>query len=91
MSNDKIQRTARIYALQNAVQFDGKARIKAVTGKVIGVLGKDDFPLKNIISIVKSVVKEVNNIPLYRQITELENIAPGLLKKEKRETGRGSL
>ena len=85
MPNNRIQKTARMYALQNAVQFDGRANVKAVTGKVIAVLKKDSFSIKKIISIVNSVVDEVNGIPLHRQISELKKIAPELLKREKKE------
>ena len=84
MSADKIQKTARIYALQNAVQFDGKANSKAVVGKVIAVLQKDGFSPKEIIPIVNSVISEVNKIPLEKQVAELEKLAPELLKKEKK-------
>jgi len=85
MSSDKIQKIARIYALQNAIRFDGNANAKAVVGKVIGVLRKDGFSPKEIIPIVNSVVEEVNNIELDVQIAELEKLAPELLKKEKKE------
>jgi glutamyl-tRNA synthetase len=85
MSSDKIQKTARMYALQNAIRFDGNANVKAVVGKVIGVLRKDGFSPREIIPIVSSVVAEVNNIQLDAQIAELEKLAPDLLKKEKKE------
>jgi glutamyl-tRNA synthetase len=85
MSVDKIQKTARIYALQNAVKFNGKASSKAVVGKVVAALQKDDFSPKEIIPIVNSVIAEINKIPLDKQIAELEKLAPELLKKEKRE------
>ena len=85
MANDKIQKTARMYALQNAIRFDGNANVKAVVGKVIGVLRKDGFSPREIIPIVSSVVEEVNNIQLDTQIAELEKLAPELLKKEKKE------
>ncbi|MCK5636791.1 MAG: glutamate--tRNA ligase, partial [Thermoplasmatales archaeon] len=85
MSTDKIQKTARIYALQNAVQFNGKANPKAVVGKVIAALQKDGFSPKEIIPIVTSVTVEVNKISLEKQIKELEKLAPELLKKEKKE------
>jgi len=85
MSSDKIQKIARIYALQNAIRFDGNANVKAVVGKVIDVLRKDGFSPKEIIPIVKSVVEKVNNIQLGTQINELEKLAPELLKKEKKE------
>jgi len=85
MSTDKIQKTARIYALQNAIWFKGKANSKAVVGKVIAALQKEDFSPKEIIPIVNSAIVKVNKIPLNKQITELEKLAPELLKKEKKE------
>ena len=83
MHEDKIKKTARIYALQNAIQFDGKANVKAVIGKVISILRKDGFSPKEIIPIVNSVVEEINGIELKKQIAELEKLAPQLLVKEK--------
>ena len=85
MSKDKIQNVARIYALQNAVQFNGKANLKAVVGKVIAVLQKNGFSPKDIIPIVNSVIEDVNKIPYDKQVSELEKLAPELLKKEKKE------
>ena len=52
---DKIKDTARIYALQNAVQFNGKANAKAVVGKVIAVLTKEGFTPKNTRHCVNSI------------------------------------
>jgi glutamyl-tRNA synthetase len=85
MSADKIHKIARKYALQNAVQFNGKANSKAVTGKVVAVLQKDGFSPKEIVPIVNSVISKVNKIPLKKQVAELEKLAPELLKKEKKE------
>jgi glutamyl-tRNA synthetase len=85
MSTDKIKQTARKYALQNAAQFDGKANAKAVTGKVIAVLQKEGFSPKDIIPVVNIVVNEVNKLSLDKQISELEALAPELLRKEKKE------
>jgi glutamyl-tRNA synthetase len=85
MSAEKIKKTARKYALQNAVQFNGKANSKAVIGKVIAVLQKDGFSPKEIIPIVNSIIVDVNKIPLNKQMAELEKLNPELLKKEKKE------
>ena len=82
---NKIKDTARIYALQNAVQFNGKANAKAVVGKVIAVLTKEGFTPKKIVSIVNDVIKEVNNIHIKEQKAELGRLAPELLVKEKKE------
>ena len=85
MPPNKIKETARIYALQNAIQFNGTANAKSVIGKVIGVLQKKGFNPKKIIPIVNFVVNEVNKIPLEKQVSELEKTAPELLRKEKKE------
>jgi glutamyl-tRNA synthetase len=85
MSSEKIQKTARKYALQNAIQFNGKANEKSVVGKVIAAFKKEDLSPKDIIPVVSSVVEQVNSIPLNEQISELKKIAPELLKKEKKE------
>ena len=82
---NRIKETSRKYALQNAVQFDGKANPKAVIGKTIGELKKEGLFPEEIIPVVNSVVKEVNSISLERQIEELKKIAPELLQKEKKE------
>ena len=85
MSTDKIKKTAKLYALQNAIRFNGKANSNAVVGKVIAILQKDSLSAKEILPIVSSVISEVNKIPLDKQIAELEKLAPELLIKEKKE------
>jgi len=85
MSKEIIQKTARKYALQNAINFNGKANPKAVIGKVIAVLQKDGFSPKEIIPVVNSVIKEINKISLKKQVLELEKLAPELLVKQKKE------
>ena len=85
MSPEKIKEAAQIYALQNAIQFNGKAEVKAVIGKVIAALKDEGFSPKDIIPIVNSVVKNINQLPLEKQISELQKLAPELLHKEKKE------
>lgn len=85
MSVDKIQKIARKYALQNAIQFDGKADQKAVAGKVIAAFKNEDVSPKEIFRISGATCLEVNSIPLEKQKIELEKIAPELLHKEKKE------
>ncbi len=85
MSEERIRKTARIYALQNAVQFNGKANPNAVVGKVIAVLQKEGFSPKELIPIINKVTSEINKLSLDNQKDELERNAPELLKKEKKE------
>ena len=85
MLNEKIHTVIKKYALQNAIQFNGKSNEKAVIGKVIAELKKDNISPKEIISLVNSIVKKINSLSLKEQIKELEVIAPELLVKEKKE------
>ena len=85
MSKDKIHQTARLYALQNAVQFTGKAHPKAVIGKVIAVCKKENISPKEIIPVVHKLVKEINSLSLEEQRRLLAKEAPELLHKEKQE------
>ena len=71
MSKERIQKTARIYALQNAVQFNGKANPKAVVGKVIAVLQKEGFSPKELIPIINSVTSEINKLSLGIKTTKI--------------------
>jgi len=82
---EKIRETAKKYALQNAIQFNGKANDKAVIGKVIAELRKDGFSPQEIIPIVNIVIYEVNKLSEDKQISELRKVAPELLVKEKKE------
>ena len=85
MSEEDIQIVAKKFALQNAVQFNGKANPKAVIGKVMGLFNKNDFSPKDIIPIVNNIVNEINKMSLSEQTSLLEQIAPELLIKEKKK------
>ncbi len=85
MSEDTIKSIALKYALQNAVQFDGKANPKAVIGKVIGLCKKDDINPKEVIPVVNSTIQEVNSMDVEQQRKRLEELAPELLIKEKKQ------
>jgi glutamyl-tRNA synthetase len=85
MSDQKIVDTAKKYALQNAVNFNGKANPKAVIGKVIAELKSDGFSPKEIIPQVNSIIQQINQLTVEQQTKELEEIAPELLVKEKKE------
>jgi len=85
MSAQKIQIEARKFALQNAVLFNGKANEKAVVGKVIAALKKDNVTPAEIIPVVSKVVSQVNTMSAADQLAELTTLAPELLQKEKKE------
>ncbi|KAA0005139.1 MAG: glutamate--tRNA ligase, partial [Thermoplasmata archaeon] len=83
MKNLKL--IVRKYALQNAVQFEGRADKKAVMGKIIAELKKEGVSPREILPLVDNIVKEVNKLPYEEQLKELEKLAPELIKKEKKE------
>lgn len=84
-----LKQVIRKYALQNAVQFDGKATIGSVLGKVMAENPDLRPKAKEITSLAKSVVDEVNKMPLEKQRQELQNEHPELLVREEkhREVG----
>jgi glutamyl-tRNA synthetase len=85
MKINEIQEAARKYALQNAINFNGKTNLKAVIGKTIAGLKDKDIDPKLIIKVAKSVCEEINNLSKDEQIKQLNKISPELLKKEKKE------
>ncbi|MAG15891.1 glutamate--tRNA ligase [Candidatus Woesearchaeota archaeon] len=80
-----VKKAALKYALQNAVQFDGRANPGAVIGKIISEDPKLKSKIKEIASTSNAVVKEVNNLSLKQQLKKLEELAPELLEKKKSE------
>ncbi len=73
------------YALQNAILHDGKANYKAVMGKIMAENPELRKRAKDLISEVKKVVEEVNSLGLEKQRRKLEEIAPELLERKKKE------
>ena len=78
----EIEAIVRKYALQNAVQYNGKATVGAVLGKVMAE--NPDFrpKAKEITAIAKTVIDSVNSLTLDAQRSALQSLAPELLVKE---------
>jgi len=77
-----LEALVRKYALQNAVSFDGKATIGSVMGKVMAENAELRARAKEVTSIAKEVISEVNTMSLEDQRRRLEELAPALLVKE---------
>ncbi|NPA74639.1 MAG: glutamate--tRNA ligase [Euryarchaeota archaeon] len=73
------------YALQNALLHDGRANYKAVMGKIMAENPSLRSRAKELITEVKKVVEEVNAMSVEAQHRELEDIAPELLERKKKE------
>jgi glutamyl-tRNA synthetase len=72
------------FALQNAVQFDGKANANAVLGRMIALLN-DKSKIPQTAKEVAEIVNEVNAMRPEEQIKQLEELAPAMLEKKKGE------
>ncbi len=85
----ELEQTVRKYALQNAVQYEGKATVGAVLGKVMAEHPELRPKAKDISALAKQIVLEVNRLSPEGQRKELEGLAPELLVKESkvREAG----
>ncbi len=75
----------RKYALQNAVQYDGKATLGSVLGKVMAENPELRPKAKEVSSAAKAVIAEVNGMSAEAQKSALASVAPELLVKESRQ------
>jgi len=76
-----IEEIARKYALQNAVQYGGKAQDGKVIAKVLAEKPELRRMAKEIIQSIKEVVSKVNSMSVEEQKKELETKWPELLEK----------
>jgi glutamyl-tRNA synthetase len=84
---EKVREVGFKHALLNAVKYDGRADLKAVTSKIIGELPEIRSVLREYIDVIRSIVEEVNKLPLEKQLEIVRSNWPELLeeKKEVRE------
>lgn len=77
-----LEQVIRKYALQNAVQFEGRATMSAVLGKVMAENAELRPKAKEVSGFAKSIISEVNKMSAEDQRRALEELAPELLVKE---------
>ncbi|WP_448578825.1 glutamate--tRNA ligase [Thermosphaera sp.] len=84
---EKVREVGFKHALLNAVKYNGRADLKAVTSKIIGELPEVRSVLREYIDVIKNIVEEVNKLPLEKQLEIVRSNWPELLeeKKEVRE------
>ena len=80
-----IKALARKYALQNAIEYNGKANPGSVIGKIMNEGPEYKSQAKDVAIISREVIADVNAMSPEDQLAELETLAPELLIKEKRE------
>jgi glutamyl-tRNA synthetase len=84
-----LEAVIRKYALQNAVQFNGKATMGSVLGKVLAENPELRSKAKETSALAKGVIDEVNKLSPDAQRKALEEIAPELLVREARPREAG--
>ncbi|MEM5778355.1 MAG: glutamate--tRNA ligase [Candidatus Aenigmatarchaeota archaeon] len=75
------------HALLNAVEYDGKANVQAVIGKVLSERPELKSEIAKLGKEVSLIVKEINSWPLEKQKEELEKF--GKIEKPKKEEREG--
>lgn len=79
---ENIEVLARKFALQNAINFKGKANKGAVIGKLLSMDSDLKKDMKTLSSIVNEVIAETDKLSVDEQLEELKQIAPELLEKK---------
>ena len=83
MENNELKEFIEKFALLNAVKHNGKAEFKPVLGKVLSEKPKLKAFIKELTTLINSIINEVNNLSLEAQIKRIEEKWPELLLKEK--------
>jgi len=82
---NEIRSIAFKYALQNAIQYGGKAELKAVISKVIAEKPELKSVIREVVSMVRNVVNEVNRLSIVEQKRIAEEKYPEIFAKKERK------
>lgn len=77
-----IEKIVIKYTLINAIEFNGKANVQAVIGKVLNEVPQLKKNVKSLAKYVKKIVDEVNSWGLEKQEKEFEKLNLKIEKKE---------
>ncbi len=89
LENDtELKELIRKAALLNAVSHDGKAQAGAMVGKILGERQDLRTKVKELSSLINTVVNEVNSLSIAEQKAIVEKNWPETQKKEKAEEKR---
>jgi len=76
-----MEELIRKYALQNAIQHQGKANTKAVLAHLIGYKPNLKTRIREILPKIEEIVQQINSLTLDEQKNILTSMAPELLTK----------
>ncbi|MBD3353476.1 MAG: glutamate--tRNA ligase [Candidatus Lokiarchaeota archaeon] len=81
---DELDRILTIEALKNAIEY-GEAQLKPVMGKLMGQQPKYRSKAREIIPLLKEILKDVNKLDLETQKKKILDLDPHALDKEETE------
>src|SRR3989344_1394780 len=81
----EIKAIIRKYALQNAINYNGRANFGSVLGRVLSENQGLKSNINEIKKYIESIINDVNLLSLEDQISELKKTAPNLLEEKKEE------
>ena len=84
-NDNELKELIQKAVLLNAVSHDGKAQAGAIVGKVLGERADLRSKVKELSSVIATVVNEVNRLSLAEQKVVVEKNWPETQKKEKAE------
>ena len=90
-TEDNVEKDIFIFALENAISYNGEAKSGALLGKIFGKYPDTRKKGKEINEKIKKIVAEVNDLTLEQQKIEIERLAPGYLTQKElmRESRKG--
>lgn len=81
----ELEQAVEKYTLENAVKYNGKARIKAVIGSIIQALPMARGNMSLLSRMVNKKVREINKLSVDKQREMIEKKYPDLLEEKKKE------
>ncbi len=81
----ELETAARKFALQNALEYGGKASPGAVIGRIMNELPGFKSRAREVSEAARAAIAQVNGMDVEAQKAELEKLAPELLVKRKKE------
>ncbi len=87
---NSVKEEIRKIALLNAISHEGKAQSKPVLGKLLGERPNLRSIARELINLVEEIVREVNSMPLEKQIETVRTLWPELLTREKEKKKGGA-
>lgn len=81
----ELETAAKKFALQNALEYGGKASPGPVIGRIMNEMPEFKARAREVSEVARAAIAEVNALDLATQKAELEKLAPEMLVKKKKE------